>query len=334
LKLVTYHLRTSPCPECVGALVQQDSRVVPLKTAAQAMHDTHGESARALTSASEEWFASMLSLIRRGEPALDCARRAVEFALTHDSSTLLLPRDTVRLLAPLPNPVMLRCCSVFKGHASNCRRTLEIWRTGQVPTDIPLPPAFFEIPGYYKGNSLSLIGPETPIEFPPEARKLDFELELAAIIGRAGRDVPVADFQRYIFGYSIFNDASARHPQLEEMRLGTGPNKSKDFDTGNVLGPCIVTPDEFNPHTAQAIARVNGEEWGRGDASDMAHSWADILHYRSHCERLFPGEIITSGCFSRCSGIEHDRFLQPGDRVDLEIPGIGILSNPIARATT
>src|SRR5262249_2331054 len=107
---------------------------------------------------------------------------------------------------------------------------------------------------------------------------------------------------------------------------------SKDFDTGNVLGPCIVTADEFNPHAAQAIARVNGEEWGRGHASDMAHRWGDILHYRSHYERLFPGEIITSGCFSNCSGIEHNRFLSPGDVVELEIPGIGILRNPIGQA--
>jgi 2-keto-4-pentenoate hydratase/2-oxohepta-3-ene-1,7-dioic acid hydratase in catechol pathway len=230
---------------------------------------------------------------------------------------------------PLADPPMLRCFSVFKGHYRNCHRTVQKWRTGTAPEDVALPEPFLRIPGYYKGNHLGLVGPDDAITFPAGATHLDFELELAAIIGRPGRDVARADAGRHIFGWSVFNDASARHPQLEEMALGTGPNKSKDFDSGNVLGPCIVTADEFDPRAAVGIARVNGEEWGRGDASDMAHDWGAMIEYRSRSERLHAGEILASGCFTTCSGIEHDRFLKPGDVVELEIPGIGILRNRI-----
>ncbi len=323
MKLVTYVPRTPSAAQQVGAVVEGDTAIVPLREAVETLTGSAGPS-----------FGSMLALIRAGRPALSMARRAVEFVLSASTPVLRPSIESVDLVPPLPDPVMLRCCSVFIGHARNCQATLANWRTGQVPAQIPIAEAFLRIPGYYKGNALNLVGPGATIEFPPWARRLDFELELAAIIGRSGRDVLREDFQDYIFGYSIFNDASARHPQLEEMALGTGPNKSKDFDSGNVLGPCIVTADEFDPHAAQGIVRVNGEEWGRGDARDMAHGWGDIIRYRSQSERLFPGEIITSGCFTNCSGIEHDRFLQPGDVIELEVPGIGILCNRVSQAAS
>jgi len=295
------------------------AQVVPLRRAVEAH-----------AGVATEGFDAMLSLIRAGEAGLDAARAAVAFA-QEEGGEFLVPMENLRLGPPLPDPVALRCCSVFRGHARAAHRTVQKWRTGSAPADVPLSEAFERIPGYYKGNHLNLIGPDEPITFPPGATHLDFELELAAIIGSAGRDLARSDAARHIFGYSIFNDASARHPQLEEMALGTGPNKSKDFDGGNVLGPCIVTTDEFDPGAATGIARVNGVEWGRGTAADMAHDWGAILEYRSRAERLHPGEIITSGCFTNCSGVEQDRFLAPGDIVELEIPGLGILRNPVAQ---
>ncbi|HEV8200987.1 MAG TPA: fumarylacetoacetate hydrolase family protein [Candidatus Polarisedimenticolia bacterium] len=307
-------------PWTLGALAGDGSVVVPLK-----------RSVEALTGASPAGFGSMLALIRAGGAALETAREALEFARS-EGGTFLVPLDTVVLGPPLPDPMALRCCSVFTGHHRNCARTLRKWRTGETAGEVAIPEAFFQIPGYYKGNHLNLIGPEDTITFPSGATHLDFELELAAVVGGAGRDIPRGDAARQIFGWSIFNDASARHPQLEEMALGTGPNKSKDFDGGNVLGPCIVTADEFDPRAAIGIARVNGVEWGRGEAADMAHDWGAILEYRSRSERLHPGEIITSGCFTNCSGVEHDRFLEPGDVVELEIPGIGVLRNPVAQS--
>jgi 2-keto-4-pentenoate hydratase/2-oxohepta-3-ene-1,7-dioic acid hydratase in catechol pathway len=321
LKLVTYSPGDMPNERRVGALTLGESRVVPLKRAHEARTGTTAPA-----------FSSMLDLIRAGGAGLEAARSAVEFAASEGAPELLIDLESVDLSAPLPDPVMLRCCSVFAGHYRNAHKTVSKWRTGTAPLEVQIPDAFYRIPGYYKGNPLSFIGPGATIRFPAFASLLDFELELAAILGEPGIDVPKERFEKHVFGYSIFNDASARHPQLEEMALGTGPNKSKDFDTGNVLGPCIVTPDEFDPRAAEGIARVNGVEWGRGHASDMAHDWGDILAYRSRSERLYPGEIVTSGCFTNCSGVEHDRFLNAGDVVELEIAGIGTLRNAIGKA--
>jgi 2-keto-4-pentenoate hydratase/2-oxohepta-3-ene-1,7-dioic acid hydratase in catechol pathway len=315
VKLVSYVPRDATVWR-LGALAGE-THVVPLRKAIEAQAGVAGEA-----------FDSMLALIRAGAAGLDAARGAMGFAQA-EGGDFLIPMDNVRLGPPLPDPVALRCCSVFRGHARNARRTVERWRTGSAPANVVLSQAFETIPGYYKGNHLNLIGPEDIITFPRGAAQFDFELELAAIVGRAGIDVPRHEGLRHVFGYSIFNDASARHPQLEEMTLGTGPNKSKDFDGGNVLGPCLVTGDEFDPRAATGIARVNGIEWGRSTAADMAHDWGAILEYRSRAERLYPGEIITSGCFTNCSGIELDRFIAPGDVVELEIPGIGILRNRV-----
>ncbi len=323
MKLVTYFHSETPAARHLGALVRDDSRVVPLRRVSEARE---GKTAEA--------FGSMLDLIRGGPKALERASETVALALADGAPELVFPLESVQLCAPLPNPVMLRCCSVFKGHYRNATRTVQKWRTGIAPAEVPLPEAFLKLPGYYKGNHMNLVGPGATIEFPPFADLLDFELELAAIIGGSGRDVSKDQYEKHVFGYSIFNDASARHPQLEEMTLGTGPNKSKDFDTGNTLGPCIVTSDEFDPHAAEGIARVNGVEWGRGHASDMAHDWGDIVHYRSRSEQLYPGEIIASGCFSNCSGVEQDRFLSVGDVVELEVPGIGKLKNAIGKSSS
>jgi 2-keto-4-pentenoate hydratase/2-oxohepta-3-ene-1,7-dioic acid hydratase in catechol pathway len=320
MRLVTLlHGEQSRVPH-LGAITGDGKSVVPLPRVLAAM-----------TGDIPMAFGSMLDFIRGGEAALETARKAVAFAESRGEA-MLLPYDRLVLGPPLPDPPMLRCFSVFKGHYRGCHRTLVKWRTGTAPADVEIPEAFLKIPGYYKGNHLSLVGHDETITFPTRASHLDFELELAAIVGRAGRDVKRGDAGRHIFGWSIFNDATARHPQIEEMALGTGPNKSKDFDSGNVLGPCIVTADEFDARAAVGIARVNGEEWGRGVASDMAHDWGAILEYRSRSERLHAGEILTSGCFTNCSGMEHDRFLKPGDVVELEIPGIGVLRNPIAQA--
>lgn len=321
MKLVTFSRRAGPQGLLLGALVENDARIVPVQRAAETR-----------TGHTVAACSSMRELILAGEAGLDAVRGAIEFARSERAPDLMLDPDALDLAAPLPDPVMLRCCSVFAGHYRNCVRTLQKWRTGAASDEVELPEVFTRIPGYYKGNHLNLVGPGATITFPPFADRLDFELELAAIIGRAGRDVPARDFGRYVFGYSIFNDASARHPQLDEMTLGTGPQKSKDFDSGNVLGPCIVTADEFDPAIATGIARVNGVEWGRGHASDMTHDWGAIVEYRSRSERMYPAEIIASGCFTNCSGVEHDRFLGDGDLLELEVPGIGVLHNRVAKA--
>jgi 2-keto-4-pentenoate hydratase/2-oxohepta-3-ene-1,7-dioic acid hydratase in catechol pathway len=288
---------------------------------------------RARTGRGRLSLAGMRRLIEAGPAALQCARVALAFAEQERAPGLTYDAAAVRLLAPLPDPVMLRCCSLFRGHHLNCRATMMAWNCGvrPDPSKLELPPMLERLPGWYKGNHLSLIGPEDDIIWPWYGERLDFELELALVVGRGGVDIHRDQFGDYVFGWSVFNDVSARDPQIAEMTLGTGPTKGKDFDTGNVIGPCIVTADAFDPARARANARINGETWGSGDASDMLHAWADVLAYRSRSERLHPAEIITSGAFTNCSGIEHDRYLAPGDVIELEIEGIGVLRNRVVK---
>lgn len=275
-------------------------------------------------------LCSMRALIAAGESGLDAARFAERFALADGAGEFVQPSAHTILLPPLPDPAALRCCSAFPGHYSAAYRTVTKWRTGTAPDHVEPPAAFFAAPHYYKGNHLNLTGPGDEIVWPSYARWLDFELELALIVGSGAVDVAEDDWESHVFGWSIFNDVSARYPLLDELALGTGPAKGKDFDTGNILGPCIVTADAFDGSKAVGIARVNGVECGRASSAEMAHSWGAILAHRSRAERLHPGEIITSGTFSGCSGIDHDRPLAPGDLVSLEIEGIGTLTNRVA----
>ena len=161
---------------------------------------------------------------------------------------------------------------------------------------------------------------------------MDFECELACVIGRGGADIPAAEARGHMFGLTIFNDFSARDLQLVERPLGMGPMKSKDFDTGNVLGPWIVTMDEIGDAIALAMeARVNGERWGGGNSADMHHRFEDIIAFVSRSETLHPGEVIASGTVPTGCGLELGRFLEPGDVVELEVEKIGVLRNRILR---
>ena len=195
-----------------------------------------------------------------------------------------------------------------------------------------IPPVWYEQPIYYKGNRLSFVGHKAEIKWPSFSEFLDIELEIAAIIGKKGRDIQEEDASDYIFGYSILNDISARDAQMKEMPGQMGPAKSKDFDTGNVLGPFILTADEVDhPVALNMEARVNGSVWGGGNSKDMHHSFSDIIAHISRSETIYPGEVIGSGTVGTGSGIESGKKLAPGDEFELEIEKIGTLSNKIVR---
>lgn len=164
---------------------------------------------------------------------------------------------------------------------------------------------------------------------------MDFELELACVIGRKGRDLTRENALDHVFGYTIFNDFSARDTQMQERPLSMGPMKGKDFDTGNVLGPWIVTGDEIgDPHTLEMQARVDGERWGGGNSRDMHHKFNDILAFISRSETVHPGEVVASGTVPTGCGLELGRFLTPNDVIELEIERIGILRNRIVRSAS
>jgi 2-keto-4-pentenoate hydratase/2-oxohepta-3-ene-1,7-dioic acid hydratase in catechol pathway len=223
-----------------------------------------------------------------------------------------------RLLAPL-RPRSLRDFLTFKGHLDNVMP-----RLGR-----DIAPEWFDVPAYYKGLPDTVIGPDDEIPWPGYADRLDHELEIAAVIGRSGKDIRAEDALAHVFGWTIWNDMSARDTQVRELPIGMGPGKAKDWDGSNVLGPCIVTADELDGTNARMSVRVNGETWGEDSSAHMHHTFADLIAYTSQSQTLYPGEVLGSGTAAGGSGMELDRWLEEGDIIELEIEGIGVLRNRI-----
>jgi 2-keto-4-pentenoate hydratase/2-oxohepta-3-ene-1,7-dioic acid hydratase in catechol pathway len=325
MRLVTFETATVAAGP--GVLIDGDAAIVGLQT----------------PCGSSETISSMQELIDGGPAALEQATRAVENA--HER--VVHSVEDCRLLAPLPTPAQIRDCMSFEKHAVNA--PLGAARYMAAKTNDPeatfaaieasgqlaLAPVWYDIPLYYKANRFGVVGTETDIPWPNYSSLRDFELELAVVVSRRGVDIQFDDAEGHIFGYTIYNDFSARDAQMKEMPGGLGPAKGKDFDHGIVLGPCIVTRDELplSPDgklDLKMTATVNGEVWGRGTSADMRHTFPAIIAHISQCETLHPGEVIGSGTVGDGCGLEHGRFLHDGDVVELEIEQIGKISNTIA----
>lgn len=269
-------------------------------------------------------FVDMLALIHGGEEALALARA---LAAVPDERAVLMPKDVT--FAPPILPVQYRDCLVFEAHLKNSFAAMEA-ATGR---HYEIPPVWYEQPIYYKGNRLSFIGHGADVIWPHYAEHLDVELELAIVVGRKGRDLTPEEAPAHIFGYTILNDVSARDAQMREMPGQLGPAKGKDFDTGNILGPFILTADEVeHPAALEMELRVNGERWGGGNSRDMYHDFGKILAHISAAETIYPGEVIGSGTVGTGCGLEIGRRLQPGDHFELWIEKIGTLANRIVKA--
>ncbi len=268
-------------------------------------------------------FTDMLSVIEDGDYGLEQAHGLLRRS---DRRALLKVAD-VTFLPPLM-PVQYRDCLVFEKHLRNSFAAAEKI-TGQ---SLDIPPVWYQQPVYYKGNRMSFVGHGADVIWPHYASFLDIELELAIIVGKKGKDITPEQAPDYIYGYTILNDISARDAQMVEMPGQLGPAKGKDFDTGNILGPYILTADEVeHPVALQMQARVNGELWGGGNSRDMHHDFADILVHVSASETVYPGEVIGSGTVGTGCGLESGRRLSPGDSFELSIEGIGTLANRIIR---
>ncbi len=235
-----------------------------------------------------------------------------------NGENLLFHRSMVRLKPPLPQPNSLRDFLAFEAHT---KKGYE--RRGQT-----IPEQWYKMPVYYKGNHRSLIGPDEAVVWPRYTQKLDYELEWACVIGQEGRDIPEAEAEAFIFGYMILNDFSARDIQMEEMVCRLGPAKGKDFATA--VGPYLVTADEIpDPRNLRMIARVNGEVWSEGNTGTSHWTWAQMIAHVSNEETVYPSDILGSGTVGGGCGYELDRWIQPGDVVELEIEGLGQLRTPI-----
>lgn len=255
---------------------------------------------------------SLLGLLAWEDAGMETARAALEFGLAHDVGRIAAA--DVQLCAPLPRPHSIRDFMLFEEHVRNMG--------GEVP------PEWERLPVHWKGNPDTVHGPDDVVPWPSYTEKLDFELELCVVIGRCGRPRTVQDAAGFIAGYSIFNDWSARDIQLREMSVLLGPGLGKDFATS--IGPCLVTPDEFDLAGARMRATVNDELWAEGSMGAMRFSFPEVIVHLAQGQELFPGDVLGSGTVGRGCGMELDRWLAPGDVVELEVDGIGALRNRVS----
>jgi len=259
-------------------------------------------------------------------------------------SSLAKPLANVELLAPIPHPSSCRDAYAFRQHVETARKN----------RSVPMLPEFDQYPVFYLTNHNSIQGPGDIVCMPDHFDKLDFELEAAIVICKPGRNIPATEADEYIGGLMIMNDVSARTLQMEEMLLNLGPAKGKDFAT--VIGPMLVTLDELEEyetackenHTGKAWnlnmkCSVNGIAVSAGNLSEMTWTFAEIIERCSYGVQLFAGDVIGSGtvgtgCFLELNGTGKltdpnytEQWLQEGDVVEMEIDGLGVLTNTIAK---
>lgn len=239
--------------------------------------------------------------------------------------------DDVELRPPVPHPPAVRDFYAFEDHVRTARET----------RGLEMDPDWYELPVFYFSNPHRIVAPGADVAVPPGCRQLDFELEVAAVVGRAGSDLHPDDAETHIAGFTVMNDWSARDLQRREMGLHLGPAKGKDFATS--LGPFLVTPDELEDSRAgraydlTMTATVNGREYSRGNLADLHWSFGEMLAYASRGSRVAVGDVLGSGtvgtgCILELSlvhGNEAYPWLEPGDEVTLEVEGLGAITNRV-----
>lgn len=264
----------------------------------------------------------MLTLLQNNELYMDQLNKLVNQERNADFSV-----SDIQLMAPLPNPTSVRDFMAFEEHIVNASKN----------SGLTVNPEWYEIPAFYFSNHQAIHGPNQKVEIPPNCEAFDYELEIAVVIGKEGKNISADQADDYIFGYTILNDWSARDLQLKEMKIGLGPAKGKDAATS--IGPYIVTKDELAQYKSgkgynlEMTAKVNDQLLSKGNFSAIHYSFGQMIERASAGVTLFPGDIIGSGtvgtgCILEL-GTEIQPWLQPGDVVELEITELGILKSEV-----
>ncbi len=287
---------------------------------------------------------NMNAFLRMEEDGMNIAEKIDRRIKEGVSNAIPIPGKK-QIIAPVPHPSSCRDGYAFRQHVAAARRNRKL----------EMIPEFDEYPIFYFTNHNAVQGPGEIECMPDHFQKLDFELEVAIVIGKKGTNIRAADADKYIAGYMIMNDMSARTLQMEEMKLNLGPAKGKDFST--VIGPWLVTPDELEPfrippkpgHTGNNYnlkmkCFVNGSLVSEGSMGDMDWTFAEIIERCAYGTYILPGDVIGSGtvgtgCFLELNGTGKlkdpgykEQWLQDGDLVEMEVDGLGKLSNTIKRS--
>lgn len=298
-----------------------------------------------LNSCDKQLPDNMAEFLKGGEVLMERAKKVD--AQIHSKEIEPKEEAFFELLAPVPHPTSCRDGYAFRQHVASARRNRKV----------DMIPQFDQYPIFYFTNHNAIQGPGEIECMPDHFEKLDYELEVAVVIGKPGRNVTAAEADAYIAGYMVMNDMSARTLQMEEMALNLGPAKGKDFST--VIGPWLVTPEELAPyktpakpgHTGNAYdlkmtCSVNGKQLSEGNMADMDWTFAEIIERCAYGVDILPGDVIGSGtvgtgCLLELNGtgLLNDpdfkaQWLQEGDIVEMEITGLGRLSNIIKKADT
>ncbi len=282
-----------------------------------------------------ESLATMRSLLEGGEEVQKFAADIAAWADHHRQDIETTPIGDVHLLAPVPVPPTMRDGYAFRQHVAAARRN----------RGVEMIPEFDEFPVFYFTNPGSVSGPGDVIVREDHLEKLDFELEVAIVIGKECRDVSAAEADDYVFGYMIYNDWSARAMQMREMKLNLGPAKGKDF--ANTFGPWLATKDELADLRIEGehgerfdltmTAEINGTEVSRGNVKDMTWTFGQIIERASYGVTLRPGDVIGSGtvgtgCLLELNGSGiTNQWIENGDTVTMSIDRLGTLSNTIVK---
>lgn len=281
-------------------------------------------------------FLPVLMQMQAREGVLARAEARLQNAPADEYLSFRRPLAGETLLPPVAPP-SFRDFYAFEAHVRNARKN----------RGLEMVPEWYELPVFYFSNTAGIIGPNTLVPSPTElgSQEMDFELEVAVIIGKSGRNIPVAEADGYIAGFTILNDWSLRDLQRQEMKVGLGPAKGKDFATS--IGPYLVTPDELadrivagsapsrgRRYDLTMTATVNGLEYSRGNLRDMHWTFAELISQASRNTLLRPGDLIGSGTVGTGCITEFPRgtypWLAPGDIVRLEVERLGVLDNQIA----
>ena len=303
--------------ERVGAWINGDADVVDL-----------AEACRLRGGADATAYLSMQALIDAGEALWDRTRRLVE----DPPAEAVLSAALCRLRAPLPRPLQLRDFLSFPEHVRGCRVTLGEWNIAAAADPVAkraeleasgffeVPKGYYDFPVYYISNRLTVLGPDEDVQWPAFSQFIDYELEWAAVIGKTGSQISNARAREHIFGYTVFNDWSARDEQMKAMggAVNLGPGPGKDF--ANTLGPCIVTADEIpDPYRLRMTARINGQLRSDASTSGMHYRFEDLIEYISRANAIYPGEVMGSGTAGGGCGLETRHLMADNDVVELEV---------------